>query len=547
MDLLLRGGILVDGTGAERRRADVGITGDRISGLGELDPRDARETLDLEGLVLAPGFIDPHTHYDAQLLWDPDLTPSSWHGVTSVVMGNCGFGVAPTRPEHRDWIVRTLENVEGMSRAALQSGLDWSFESFPDYLDLLDRIPKRIHAAAMLGHTPLRRFVIGEAATERAATPQELRRMAGLLGEALDAGAAGFSPSRNESHVGAYGRPVPSRRAELSELRALAGVLGERGRGTLESTWGADWFVEENAEIARATGRPVTWAALIAQTSRPEFVDGVLERMGESRGVYPQFSCRPLAAQVTLAEPAPFANMPAFAEVLALEPGERAGRYARPEWRARARADFEAQWGRDRLESASVCESAVHTRLRGSATLGELAAARGAHPLDAMLDLALAEELSTRFAVTFGNDSEAQIARLLNDERLLLGLSDAGAHASQLCDAGFATELLGHWCRERGAVSLERAVWRLTAQPAQVYGLQARGRVVRGALADLVAFDPASVGCGPLERRRDFPAGTERLVAESRGIEHVWVAGRAIRSAGVDLPDSWPGRLIRAG
>ena len=547
MDLLLRGARVVDGTGAESRRADVGISGDRISALGDLNPRDAGERIDLDGLVLAPGFIDPHTHYDAQVLWDPDLTPSSWHGVTSVVMGNCGFGVAPTRPQHREWVVRTLENVEGMSRDALEAGLDWRFESFPDYLDQLDRLPKRIHVAALLGHTPLRRFVMGEAATERAASPRELRRMASLLGEALDAGAVGFSTSRNESHVGAYGRPVPSRRAELSELRALAGVLGERGRGTLESTWGADWFVEENAEIARSTGRPVTWAALIAQKSQPEFVDGVLERMGASLGVYPQFSCRPLAAQVTLAEPAPFANMPAFAEVLSLEPGERAPRYASAEWRARARVEFEAQWGREKLESAHVCESRVHAKLCGALSLGELAGGRGSHPLDAMLDLALEEDLATRFAVTFANDCEEQIARLLNDERLMLGLSDAGAHASQLCDAGFATELLGYWCRERGAVSLERAVWRLTGQPARVYGLGGRGRVAPGAVADLVAFDPANVGCGPLERRRDFPAGAARLVAESRGIEHVWVAGQAIRRGGVDLADSRPGRLIRAG
>ena len=271
MRFVLQGAEVVDGTGSPRRRADVSVVGGHIEEVADtIDPRGDL-SLDLEGLVLAPGFIDPHTHFDAQVLWDRDLTPSSWHGVTTVVTGNCGFGIAPTRPEHRSTIMRTLENVEGMPLTALEAGLPWTFETFPQYLDAVEAAPNRLNVACLAGHTPLRFYVLGEEATERNASADELATMRQLLRDALDAGAVGFSTSRSESHRGAYGRPVPSRAAALDEIRVLASVLGECGHGTLEATWGPDLFVDEFAALAREIGRPVTWAALMTLKADPEY------------------------------------------------------------------------------------------------------------------------------------------------------------------------------------------------------------------------------------------------------------------------------------
>ncbi|MDD9369602.1 MAG: amidohydrolase family protein [Acidimicrobiales bacterium] len=265
MATLLRGGTLIDGTGAPARPADVLIDGGRIAAIGAPGTlhRGGVDVVDLDGLVLAPGFIDVHTHYDAQILWDGDLTPSSWHGVTTVIMGNCGFGVAPTKPEHRDTIARTLENVEGMALDALEAGIDWCFESFPEYLRAIDERPKRLNVGAFLGHTPLRLFVVG--AEERPATDAEVETMRAVLREAIEAGAVGFSTSRQPAHQGAYGRPVPSRFAEVDEVGALAAVLGDLGRGVIQVSIGPGLFVDQFSDLATRHGVPVTWTALVAR------------------------------------------------------------------------------------------------------------------------------------------------------------------------------------------------------------------------------------------------------------------------------------------
>src|SRR3954463_15338271 len=264
-DLVIRGGMLVDGTGAPARPGDLAIRDGRIAALGAVDGRNARRTLDAAGMVVAPGFVDIHTHYDAQIFWDRMLTISPWHGVTSVVMGNCGFGVAPTRPAHRELILRTLENVEGMSLDALNAGLgtDWPFETFPEYLDAIERQGAVINVAAMVGHTPVRLYVMGEEATEREATANEIAAMRAIVADALRAGAIGFATSKSPTHVGYAGRPVPSRAASVDEIAHLAGTLGESGRGIMQATIGRELFLEQFAAIQRATGRPVTWTALL--------------------------------------------------------------------------------------------------------------------------------------------------------------------------------------------------------------------------------------------------------------------------------------------
>jgi N-acyl-D-amino-acid deacylase len=543
---ILRGAKVIDGRGGPALAADVVIDGCRITAVAAPGAARGGEVVDLDGLVLSPGFIDCHTHYDAQVLWDPDLTPSSWHGVTSVVMGNCGFGIAPTRPEHRDTIARTLENVEGMSLDALAAGIPWTFETFPEYLDAVAARRPRLNTAVMVGHTPLRLYVLGDEAGERAATEHEIARMRQLVGEAIDAGAVGFATSKAGAHLGAGGKPVPSRLAEPAEIFSIGGALADRGRGVFAVTYGEDFFVDELSALSRQTGRPVTWTALSSSRRDPGARE-VLDRQDALGGeLWPQIACRPIVMQVTLEDPAPLARAAAFADVLGLPHTERAGRYRDPAWRARARADTASiptiRWG-----SMTVQETTVHHELKDGPTLSELAAARGVHPIDVLCDLSLAEDLRTRFKVVVGNDDDAELAHLLGDERVLLGLSDAGAHASQICDAVFSSYLLEHWVRETGVLSLEQAVWRVTGHPAAVFRLPGRGVIAPGSFADLVAFDPDTIGVEPMERVFDLPAGADRLVARSRGIEAVWVNGTPIRRDGKDLADSRPGRLIRDG
>ena len=546
---VLRGALVVDGTGAPGRVTDVAVTADRIVAVGDhaaaAVPAGA-EVLDLHGLVLAPGFVDPHTHYDAQVLWDPDLTPSTWHGVTTVVMGNCGFGIAPARPEHRSTILRVLENVEGMPLDALEAGVRWEFESFPEYLDLLDRTPTRANVAVMIGHTALRFYVMGDDATEREATPDELDRLTAEVDAAIAAGAVGFSTSRSTTHVGAYGRPVPSRAASLAEIDAIADVLGRRRQGTFEATFGPDFWVDEIGALGARIERPTSWSAIMSTSRRPGVAIELADRSAAyGEFVHPQIACKPIVTSISVGEPFSFANVPAFEHALTLDHAARAELYRDDAWRTWARSGVREMWG-DVVDRGVVAESVVHAALVGGPTLAELAAERGVDSLDVMLDLAAEEALATRFRLVMINDVDAEIDDLLGRKQFLLGLSDAGAHTDMLCDADYATVLLAKFHRERKVLTLEDAVWRLTSQPAAIYGIHDRGVIREGAYADLVAFDVERIGTSPLERVCDFPAGASRLVSRGTGIEHVWVNGVATRRDGADVREVRPGVLVRS-
>jgi N-acyl-D-amino-acid deacylase len=545
MDVVLRGARVVDGTRAPARSADVGIENGRIAAVGDVAANGA-QGVDLDGLVLAPGFVDIHTHYDAQVLWDRDLTPSCWHGVTTVVMGNCGFGIAPTRPEHRSTIARTLENVEGMSVDALEAGIPWTFESFPEYLDAVESAPTRLNVAAMIGHTPLRLYVLGDEATERPAKDEEVARMRALVAEALAAGALGFATSKSPTHAGAEGKPVPSRLAELDEVYRIAEALKQHGHGIMQITPGAGLFIHEFAELTKQTGVPVSWTALLTGIGGPGMALDLLDATAKAGdNVWPQIACRPLVMQITFEDPFAFASIDAFKEVLEVPRERRVDVYADPAWRERARSGtggvFETKW-----DKTTIAETERHRALMGR-PLTDIAAERGVEPLDAAIDLALEENLKTRFRVVLANDDEDEVGKLLQDERAVLGLSDAGAHASQLCDACFSTHLLSHWTREMGILSLEQAVWRLTGQPAQIFGITDRGRIEEGLVADLVAFDPDTVGVTEMERVWDLPAGADRLIVQSTGVEQVWINGEATRTDGQDIDSARPGKLLRGG
>jgi N-acyl-D-amino-acid deacylase len=558
-DLVIRGGTLVDGTGRDPVRGDIGIRGGRIVALGEAKG-DAGQVIDAAGLVVAPGFIDVHTHYDAQVMWDRMLTISPWHGVTTVVMGNCGFGVAPTRPEHRGLIMRTLEKVEGMSLDALQAGLGerWAFETFPQYLDAVEQRGTALNVAVLLGHTPLRLYVMGEEATERAATAEEIARMRALVREAIDAGALGFATSKASTHVGYGGKPVPSRAADLGEIQALAGALGEAGQGIVQATVGRDLFFPEFEAIARATGRPVTWTALLAGMMGPGSHRDLLARSRElvQRGlqVVPQVTCRTLNFEFQFKAPFLFEGMSVFRPVAAADEAGKARLYADPEFRRAFKESFDrpragavfagASWTRTWI-SWCPSEPALEER-----TVSEVAADRGVHPIDLALDLALATKLDARFRMAVFNHDEDEVVELLREHDTVLGLSDAGAHASQLCDACFATHLLGRWVREKQAIALPEAVRMLTSRPAEVFGISDRGRLAPGLAADVVVFDPATVGASALRRVYDLPAGADRLVADASGIEAVIVNGALVRRGGRDAlaaDGALPGALLRNG
>ena len=550
-DLVIRGGTLVDGTGAPGRRADVGVDGDRISEIG--DRLTGRRELDASGHVVAPGFIDIHTHYDAQVYWDPALTPSSWHGVTSVVAGNCGFSIAPCRPEHRELIGRTLQHVEDMSLPTLEAGIPWDFETFPEYLDSVARHGTTLNYTAYVGHTAVRLWVMGEDGYERETpTTDELDRMAAVVREAVAAGAAGFASSSAPTHNGDRGRPVPSRLANVEELEALVTPLKELGRGVGAFTPGERVSHPDVYALQRRIGRPFTWTALLTikgSSFAADMADMNARERASGVDVWPQITCRPLTFQMTMADPFTFNTVPSFSRLMDRPVEERLAAYRDPEWRRQAQDELEhGRVFRARWETMTVAESPAHPELEDK-SVADLAGEHGIEPLEAIVDLAIDDQLATRFRSTLANNDEDMIERLLQQDGMLIGLSDAGAHVGQLCDACLPTDLLGNWVRERQVLPLERAVHKLTGEPASVFGFADRGVVTEGNAADLTVFDPATVSPGRLHRVRDFPADGERLVAdEPAGVTHVVVNGTPIRVDGAAAPDgvaSRPGRVLR--
>ncbi|MCD9622965.1 N-acyl-D-amino-acid deacylase family protein [Rhabdothermincola salaria] len=549
IDLVIRGGNVVDGTGGPGRRADVAVTDGRIVAVGPDLAADGAEVVDATGLVVAPGFIDIHTHYDAQVFWDPALTPSCFHGVTTVVAGNCGFSLAPTRPEHRRLVARTLENVEDMNVDTLEAGVPWDFSTFPEYLTAVERRGIGLNYAAYVGHTPLRLFVMGDDAYERAATDEEVAAMQEVLREALRAGAIGLATSFAVTHRGVDGKPVPSRLATREEFEALLDVMAEERRGAVAIAVGDPCPIPDMYDLQPKVGVPFTYTALLTMPTGSHDALQQLNREGWSRGaeVWPQVSPRPLAFAMTMVEPFTLNVNPAFADLMGRALVDRQRAYADPSWRAEARAawagatTFVPRWETFEIAESEARPDAVGRRLT------DLADELGSDPFDLLLDMALAEpDLELRVRCILANDDTEAVARLLADEHCTLGLSDAGAHVGQLCDAPQATDFLGNWVRDRQLMPLEQAIHKLTQVQADLYGIPDRGVLAEGMWADVVVFDPATVDPGPVRRVRDFPADADRLTADQPvGIHHVVVNGTPIVRDGRRVDgDPLPGQLV---
>ncbi|HTO48884.1 MAG TPA: amidohydrolase family protein [Burkholderiales bacterium] len=552
-DLVIRNALLVDGLGGAPRHGSLAVAGGRIAAVGE-DVGAGRRSFDAAGLALAPGIIDNHTHYDAQVTWDPDLAASTAVGVTTAVIGNCGFTIAPCRPADRDLTMRNLTNVEGMSLEALRAGIRWEFETVPEYLAMLERNRSGLNLAAFVGHSSVRTFVMRDEAARRAATAAEVEAMRALVAEGMRAGSIGFATSTSPAHNGDGGIPMPSRLADDAELFALTGALRE-SRGVFMLTKGGHTKVSFLEELAARNGRPAIVAALLHSNTAPDAVFRDLDEIGAAnargRRLVGAISCCPLSMDFTLAAPYPFEGLAAWQPALG-QKGEAFKRViAQPGFRDAICAElarpavfrlFSGEW-----DKVFVVEAA-HAENRGleNRSLADIARAQGKDPLDALLDLALAEDLDTVFVALLLNSDEDAVARLIRHPHSLVSLSDAGAHLTFFNDAGFGLHLLGHWVRERGALTLAEGVRKLTSEPARVFGIRGRGRLEAGCAADLLLFDPATVGRGPKRRIFDLPAGAARLVTPAVGVHGVWVNGERVVDANGPIPSApRAGRLLR--
>ena len=561
LDVVIKGGTVVDGSGAPRRRADVGIRAGRIAAIGTID-EPARDTVDATGRIVAPGFIDVHTHYDAQVFWDGTLSPSSFHGVTSVVGGNCGFSIAPLSPDSSDYLMRMLARVEGMSLSSLQEGVPWSWKSFGEYLDLLEG-KLAVNAGFMVGHSALRRVVMGERAVGEEATSEDLAQMLQLLRESLGAGGLGFSSSVAATHNDGDGQPVPSRHASREELIALAGAIRDYAGTTLEFLPGTTIFDDEQkqlmTDLSLAANRPLNWNVLAPTSQSADMVEKQLSATDYARErgaeVLALTVPQAITVRINLATGFIFDALHGWADLFKIPIDERMKKLEDPAYRE------ELDRGANSKESGflrglarwdvMIVDQTVNPEnewMRGK-NIGEIAEAQGKKPFDAMLDLALSENLNTGFRPpSAGEDAESWKlrGRTWLDDRTVIGASDAGAHLDMIDTFAFSTQVLGKGVREHSLLTLEEAVRQLTDVPARLYGMIERGRLAEGWHADLVIFDERTIATGPTYTRFDLPTGAGRLYADAEGIDFVFVNGVEI-VRGTEWSGNLPGTILRSG
>jgi N-acyl-D-amino-acid deacylase len=555
-DLVIENAQVIDGLGGPPRAGGVAIKGGRIAAMGK-DLGAAHARVDADGLAVAPGIIDLHTHFDAQLTWDSGATPSPANGVTTVVIGNCGFTIAPCKPEHRDLTLRNLEHVEGMPIEALRKGVDWGFESYPQYLDLLERKGSVPNVASFCGHSSVRVNVMGEDAMKRTATRAEVAQMKQIVREAVQAGAIGFSTSTLEQHNGEGGIPMPSRFADLQELLELTGALGEAGKGVFMLTKGMTTTVPWLEGVAARNTRPVMIAAMFSDPNDPERVEREFSEIAAARTrgreLWGQVGCYPLGMEFSMSLPYPLHAMISWRPAM-----ESLGtnRYLQLMADRSFRESIKAEALTKGVPVRFSYHSFKHMRVQDAPnpkyhaiegrTVAELAREAGKDPFDWLFDHAIDGGMQTMFDCKLFNIDDDRVRDLLVHPCSAIGLGDAGAHLAFLCDAGFGLHLLGHWVRERGDLSLEKAIQMLTSRLADAYRIADRGRLIPGAHADIMMFDPQSVGRGEKRRVADLPAGASRVDMPPQGIKGVWVNGKRVVNENGPLDNCGkPGTLIR--
>jgi N-acyl-D-aspartate/D-glutamate deacylase len=565
LDLLIRNGTIVDGSGAPRYRADVGIAGDRIVEIGRIRAV-AERTIDADGLIVAPGFIDGHTHMDAQVAWDRLGTCSCWHGVTTVIMGNCGFALAPCKPEAREWFARCLTAVEDIPTEAMLAGIDWTWETFPEYLATVERLPKAINYGAYIGHSALRMYVMGARALTETATADDLARMAAAVQEALRAGAMGFSSSRATTHITPDGTPVASRIADWSELDRLVGAMAELNAGIFQV--GPDIsggeaqrrFLARLKQLAVQTGRPVMFGTLSSRqgdspnpwTYQLEYID---ECAAAGARMWGQATTRSINAIFSLKSYLPFDVLPAWQRLRGLPLDEQRRRLAEPATRQQLIAEEARMKPRDNVLQGGGAATTDPRRpdyanlyaMQGvdwdDPTIAQLAAQRGQHPVEVMIDLSLANEDQV-FVQPLVNEEPEHVLGMLRHPRTLATFSDSGAHVCQEMGSSLQTHLLSYWVRARAAFTLEEAVRKLTFDNASAWELHDRGLVRTGFKADLVLFDAERVKPGMPTVETDLPGGARRLVQKAEGIAATVVNGEVALEHGQPT-GRVPGRLLR--
>ncbi len=553
-DLIIRNATIVDGTGAARREGDLAISGDKIAAIGRIGGR-GREEIDAKGLIATPGFVDPHTHYDAQICWDPLLTCSSEHGITSVVIGNCGVGIAPCRPQAREIVTRDLVTVEGIPFDVLNRGITWEWESFPQYMDAAAKRGLGINVGFLVALTPLRHYVLGEESSERAARPDERERIAALLREAVEAGALGFSTTVFRQHLGYKGRPLACRLADHEELAAYANVLRQADKGVVEIALTQDLGLLSDQEyelvdlLLEHSHRPVTWTALLPRITDLTAHEATLRKAEPliRRGGIPQIVSKGNKILFALRDPFVFAPRAEWKQVFHQSVERQKQILSDPQFRAtfaeglkRPEVFFSGNW-----KAMSVAEVA-DPKLREFEGLGipEVAQRMGKAPVDAFLDLAIADNLETRFCIF--EDFERYLAGLLTDERTLVGLGDGGAHVDMFCGAAYSTYMVGHWVRDEKLMSLERAIKRMTSEPADFFGLKDRGRLAPGMAADIAIFDYDTVGEKGPKASFDLPGGGMRLTVAATGVHYTIVNGQVLYDHGKPR-QVLPGRVLHPG
>jgi N-acyl-D-aspartate/D-glutamate deacylase len=553
-DLVIRNGSLVDGTGAARTSGDLAVSKDRIVAIGTVTGKGAEE-IDAAGQIVCPGFVDPHTHYDAQITWDDLLSSSAEHGITTVVMGNCGVGLAPCKPTDRELLADDLVTVEGIDKEVLMQGVRWEWESYPQYLDAAEKNGSALNRAFLAPLAPFRTYVIGREANERAATSEETTKIAQLLQQAMEAGAWGITTTFNRQHIGHGGKPLSARLASRDELGAYAGVLKKLDRGILQFALTKRYatFAEDEEETLKfmldASGRPATWLSLNNLVEMPGAIEAILDRIEPliKRGGVPQILTRPLLFDMNLRRPFMFSEMTCARPLFDASFEKQMGIYADPEFRQAFKEELKLGRKWTTLARNVIVVSVENPALKSleGKTVGEIADARGKDANDTFFDISVEDNLNVKFVVPRANTDHAGIGRLLNDSRTMIGLSDAGAHLDMLCESGYTTYVLGHWVREQKALTLEHAIKRITSEPADFFGLD-RGRLKVGGHADICIFDEKKIN-SPMRPTpvKDLPAGGSRLYCKAEGISHVIVNGQAVYRDGQPT-QARPGKVLRS-